>query len=106
MPPELWEETIALAREYGFSPVAHALSLNCASIKQRLASPTAIDKTPVACQASFVELPVRPMPPNENSTSLTVTLSDAAGNKMELRWHDASTVDITGLLKNIWAQRP
>jgi hypothetical protein len=98
MPPELWEEAAALARELGLHPVKGELGLNYQSLKRRLGAeePTTSD---AGSRVEFVELSGAQLLGGSVVAGPILEISDASGVRLTLRLAPGSAVDVGRLLE-------
>jgi hypothetical protein len=109
MPGELWRSAVELARTYGVSPIARALSLDHASLRKRLGetASTKLNTKNVATEQpqQFVELPMSAQPFGAGLPVVALALSDGSGARLELQLGSVAAPDVVRIAQAIWSTR-
>ena len=107
IPKSLWAEAVVLARQLGVNPVATALGVKHAALKERLSTSAGLPHVPETVTPTFIELAagaiLDPNESNEAGATLEVTASDGA--RMVVRMPANSAVDMPGLLASFLGRR-
>ena len=92
-----------LAREYGLSPVAQALSVNYTALKGHLESSAAAPASGTGTvHAPFVEVPVTGWP---HAPQCVIELEDRCGSKLTLRLAPGDQAAVLALAQGLWGHR-
>jgi hypothetical protein len=103
IPEGLWGAMATLAREYGLSPVAQALSVNYTALKGHLeVSAVAPASGTGTGPAPFVEVPVTGWP---QAPPWVIELEDRGGSKLTLRLAPGDRAAVLALAQGLWRQR-
>ena len=94
---------VTLARDYGVSPVAQALSVNYTALKRHLMA----NSSPQVCPTGplppgFVEVPVTAWP---SAPQWVIELEDGGGCKFTLRLASGDRVAALALAQGLWRRR-
>ena len=101
IPENLWRLIVPLAQSHGVSPVARALRLNYATLRQRALAGSA----PVLAgnpSAGFVEVAVPSWP---GGAAWSIELEDRRGAKMTVRLAGGEAATVLALAQGLWRQR-
>jgi len=103
MPEELWAAAVALARQYGTWPIARALRVDYATLKQRAARGEAEHVRGAARRGGFVEVDARALIGPANAAATTVVeLCDSDGAKLTLRLGGGQQLDVRAVAEAFW----
>jgi hypothetical protein len=83
LPKELWQQAVALAREYGLNRTASALGLKYDSLKKHLHEAGADERCSATPQPDFIALLPGPVPPG----GVECTIEWADGPNASVRMH-------------------
>jgi len=92
MPPELWADAVALAREHGTFHTARALGLSYQTLKERVAEQGRGGRT--GAPEGFVEIPGAAL--FTGTEANVVEISDGPGRTLVIRL--AGAVDVAGVV--------
>ena len=102
MPEGLWAAAVSLAREHGVWPIARALGVNYATLKERAAG-IAPDRGRIAARhGGFVEIDGAELIGSANAPATVVELTDAHGAKLTVRLPGADGLDVAALADAFW----
>jgi len=105
MPPRLWREAAALARELGVNSVRSTLGLNYESLKRHLGNGGGAPReASEASMAKFVELSGAEVL-GSPSAGPVVELCDASGTRLTVRLAAGSTIGITEVVEAFRGRR-
>jgi hypothetical protein len=102
IPENLWRLIGGLAQSHGVNPVARALRLNYAALRQR----TLAGRAPVPAgkpSAGFVEVAVPPWPVG---MPCSIELEDRRGAKLTVRLGCAEATTVLAVAQGLWRHRP
>ena len=103
IPDELWKAAAALSDRYTIQQLATTLRLNHTNLRDRIALRAAEERSSIAQEACFLELP----PPQTHMASeCLVEMENMHGEKMRMHFSGEVSLDLFALSKNFWAKRP
>jgi hypothetical protein len=99
LPPELWDQAVALARQHGLSKTAGPLRLNYDALKRRVQAKTANLPPAPSAPGAFVEL--RPGPLPAVPLHCTIELDEGQGAVLRLHVQGATMADLAAFVARL-----
>jgi hypothetical protein len=93
---------VALAGEYGVSPVAQALRINYTALKRHMMASPPSQVGPTGLPPGFVEVPVTAWP---SAPPWVIELEDRGGCKLTLRLAQGDPATALALAQGLWRRR-
>ncbi|MFQ5516338.1 MAG: hypothetical protein ACE5E8_02090 [Acidimicrobiia bacterium] len=106
MPEELWAAAVCLARQHGLWPIARALGVSYATLKERAAR-NATERGEIAAgRGGFIEIDGAELIGSANAPPTVVELTDAHGAKLTVRLPGRAGLDVAALADAFWRRGP
>lgn len=97
LPEDLWQNAVALAREYGLNKTASALGLKYDSLKKRLQATASDESKSGRGQCEFLEL--LPSPVTSSSIDCMIEFEDGEGRMVRMHIKGVRMVDLASFAR-------
>jgi len=102
MPEELWGAAVFLARQHGVWPIARALGVSYATLKERAARIGTARGKKAGRHGGFVEIDGAELIGSAHASVTVLELTDAHGAKLTVRLAGAGGLDVAALADAFW----